>query len=140
MPAGSPGSRWSEEGIPSWEQGELAGAGGLGAPAAAYLFVLLHRGGQRKPVRHAGDHCQQHHLPRLWRRGRRSHCPAFSRGGQSHLPLSSPTASCWRLRFPLRWPETAPKPATTGPFNWLPTKNHNHRDFSSAVFPPASSY
>lgn len=139
MPARSPGSRLSKEGIHGWEQGELAETAGLGAPAAAYLFVLLHRSGQRKPVGHAGNHCQQHHLPRLWRLGRLGHCPLFSRGGQLHLPLRSPTASRWRLHFPLRWPETAPERSTTGPSNWLPTGNYLHLNFSSAIFPPTSS-
>lgn len=115
------------------EQGEL------GAPVAAYLLVLLHRGGQGKPVRHAGDHGQQHHLPWLGWPGRLSHCSFFSRGSQLHLRLSSPPASCWRLRFPLRWTETASELSTTGPSNWLPTENHNHWNFSSAVIPPTKS-
>lgn len=117
VPVRLPGSRSSKEGIHRWEQGELAGTEGLRAPGAAYLFVLLHRGGQRKPVRYAGDHRQQHHLPRLWRPGRLSRCLLFSRGGRLHLPLTSPTASRWCLRFPLRWPETAPELSTTGPSN-----------------------
>lgn len=57
----------------------------------------------------------------------------------SYTPSSAPQQlSGWRLRFPLRWPETASERSTTGPSNWLPTENHNHRNFSSAVCPPPS--
>lgn len=114
----------------TWGRGDLR----------AHLFVLLHRGGQREPVRHTGDHRKQHHLHRLQgpntgRDGRRR-CPDFLCCDNSYTSIlvpEDPAACVCASRWGGR--KLALERSTTGPQNWLPTENHNYQNTSSAVSP-----